>query len=59
MLSRTGILAHLVVAAALVAFVLIFTDRGGFAWLLAVSVFAGGIVGDLAGGVFRARQSGR
>jgi hypothetical protein len=58
-LSRTEIIAHVVVAAVLVAFVLIFTDRSGFAWLLAAGVFAGGIVGDLAGRMFRARQSRR
>ncbi|GAA3543667.1 hypothetical protein AFL01nite_29980 [Aeromicrobium flavum] len=59
MLNHGGLLAHVTVAAVLLAFVLIFTERDGFAWTLAAAVFGGGVVADLAGQVIRGRRSRR
>ena len=56
MLSRETIVAHGVVLAALVAFVLLLTDRGPFAWTLAGAVLAAVVIGDI---VHRHSASGR
>ncbi|MFO6459475.1 hypothetical protein [Aeromicrobium sp. LTX1] len=56
MLSRIDVLAYLVLAVALVALVLLLTDRSAFAWALAGGGFVGVLAGDLALRAIRRRS---
>jgi len=57
-LSRIDLVAYLVLAGALVALVLLLTDRSTFAWALAGAGFVGVLAGDLALRAIRRRPRG-
>lgn len=55
--ARRAVVGYLIVLVALLAVVLLLTDRGGFAWALAGAVFVGVVGGDVAVRAIRTRSA--